>query len=268
MAGTIFFNTLRRSWRQILYWGGGIAILGFVVMLVLNDIDVLEQYAEIAASLPPVILQAFGAQDASSLATAEGYIAFGVFTYGAFIIAAFGVVAGVNITASEEEAGILDVVLSLPVPRWRIIFERYAAYAVITVGIAALTFVGLWIGSIFSELKPDMLNTLAACLNLVPFTLLIIAITAFLGTVLRRRAAVTAVAAGVVIVSYLIDFLGNAASGTILASLRPLSFFSYYESESTMMSGIIWSNLLVLTVAALALVALALWFFDRRDIGV
>ena len=43
-----------------------------------------------------------------------------------------------------------------------------------------------------------------------------------------------AVASGFVVVSYFIEFIGNAASDTAAASLRVFSFFSYYDGGRIM----------------------------------
>lgn len=268
MFGTEFANTLRRNWRQIFMWGGVLAAFGFLIAVIIQDIDALEQYSAIVESMPPIVMQAFGASDATVMSTPEGYIAFGAFTYGAFIMAAFGVVAGIGLTASDEENGILDMVLSLPIPRWRIIAERFAAYTVVIIGISLVMFAGLFAGGEVSPFDLDYGRVLGACLNLVPFTMLTMSVTGLLATVLHRQAVITAAAAMFVLVSYLIDFLGNAASQTFLADLKVLSYFHYYDSEGTMINGIAWANVLGMTAVALVLIAAALYFFDRRDVGI
>ena len=127
MSGTIFMETLRHNWRIALYWGLGIGGYAVLIILLIPSVDVLKQYADLVANMPAGMLKMFGAADASSLGTPEGFLGFGFFTYTVLMLAVYAVVAGLGVTANEEDQGILDVVLSLPVPRWRIIVERLAA---------------------------------------------------------------------------------------------------------------------------------------------
>ncbi|QPC84780.1 ABC transporter permease subunit [Phototrophicus methaneseepsis] len=268
MFGSEFANTLRRSWRQILMWGGVLGAFGFLITVIIQDVDALKQYAAVMEDMPPALMQAFGVSSENTLATPEGYIAFGAFLYGAFIMAAFGVAAGTALTINDEENGILDMVLSLPIPRWRIIAERFAAYIIVTFGIAMLLFAGLFIGGQVSAFELDYGRIFASCVNLLPFTMLTIAVTALLATLLQRQGTVIAVAAVFVIGSYLLNFLGSSASDTILADLQGLSYFYYFDSEGTMMQGIAWGNFLGMVAVALALIGASVYFFDHRNVGV
>lgn len=268
MTGAIFSETLRRSWRQILYWGGGMALLGAYITAIIQDVDFLEQYAQIAQSMPRALLQMFGADDMAALATPEGFLSLGFFGYGLFIFAFFAVLAGLNVTANEEDEGTMDVLLSLPVPRWRVVLEKFAAYVVIFLAIVILSFVGLWLGKQASPLELNMSRLVEGIINMIPGTLLMMGLTTFVAAVARRKSTAMAITAVVIIASYFIDFLGRAASGTTVAALRAVSFFSYYDSESVMLNGLAWGNVLLLMVVAVLLVAGTLWAFQRRDIGV
>jgi putative exporter of polyketide antibiotics len=71
-----------------------------------------------------------------------------------------------------------------------------------------------------------------------------------------------------VVGSYFVDFLGGAASGSLADALRALSFFSYYDATTVMQTGLNWGSVALLLGVTAALVAGALWFFQRRDVGV
>ncbi len=268
MPGVLFGETLRRGWRQMLYWGLGLGLFGFYILLVIPDVEALQEYAALLETLPPVLLQVFGAQDAAALATPEGFIGLGYFSYAVLLLAVYAIMAGLNITANEEEAGILDVLLSLPIPRWRVIVERFAAGTLIAAGVIASGFAGLWIGLQFSALQIDSGRMLAGSINLLPVTLLIMAVTTCAATLTRRRALALAVTVIFLVASYFIDFLASAISHAITAALSRLSFFTYYDSQHVMVNGLNPLSMLILLAAALMLIAAALWFFRRRDIGV
>lgn len=266
MPGVIFAETLRRRWRQVLYWGLGLALLGYYVLVVIPDVEALQQYATLFESMPPIVLQIFGAENAAAIMTPEGFIGFGYFTYALVVLAIYAVLAGMNISANEEEAGILDVLLSLPLPRWRLMIERFAAFAVMTVGIVALGLVGLLMGGQTTALEPDIGQLLVASINILPAVLLLIAFTACVAAFFRRGQALT-LAVVYVVASYFIDFLANAANHELTDLLSRLSFFTYYDSPTVMAEGLSIGNVAVLLAAAAVLMAAALWGFQRRDIN-
>ncbi|NWG17935.1 MAG: ABC transporter permease subunit [Chloroflexi bacterium] len=267
MAGVTFVHTLRRNWRQILYWGIGIGLLGMYVAIIVQDADILKQYAELAKNVPPALLQMFGMNDTAALATPEGFISFGFFGYTLLILAVYAVIAGMSVTANEEDDGILDVVLALPIPRWRVVVERFFAYALIATAIVAVAFGGLWLGILSSALDINVSRMVEGSINMMPSFLLMIAFTMFVGVVARRKAMALAAAAIFIVGSYFINFLGSAASGSLADTLQAVSFFSYYNSEDVLLHGLNAGNVgLLLTVTA-ALVVGTVWSFNRRDVG-
>jgi len=268
MAGEFFKETVRRYWRQAVYWGVGIGLLGLYVMVIIRDVDMLKQYAELVATMPPALLQAFGIADAAAMATPEGFINFGFYSYSLLILAVFAVMVGMSVTANEEDDGVLDVVLSLPVPRWRVVVEKFLAFALIAAAITVIAFGGLLLGMQMSEIKVDVGRLVLSTLNLVPSLLLMIALTVFCGAIFHRRTTALAAAAVVIVASYFINFLGASATGSAADALRAVSFFAYYDSEAVMRSGLNAGNIALLLAATAALVAGAVWAFQRRDIGV
>lgn len=269
MSGIVFMNTLRRNWRSGLYWGIGIALLGVYAIVVIPNVDMLNQYAQLAESMPPLLLQAFGISDVSSMATPSGFLGFAFFGYALLILAAYVVIAGLNVTANEEDRGIMDITLSLPIPRWRVVLERFLAYTLIVVVILVLTFLGMWGATLSTTtLSFDIGRMAEGILNMVPSTLLMLAFTVFAGTLMRTRGGAAAVATAFVIVSYFVNFLGSAASGSAAAALQAISFFTYYGGNNIMSTGLNWGNIILLVAVTVVLTAGSLWFFERRDIGV
>lgn len=269
MSGVVFMNTLSRNWRAGLYWGIGIALLGVYAIVVIPNVDMLNQYAQLAQSMPPLLLQAFGIEDVSAMATPSGFLGFAFFGYALLILAAYVVIAGLNVTANEEDRGIMDITLSLPIPRWRIVLERFLAYTVLIIGILVVTFLSMWGATLTTTtLGFDIGRMAEGIVNMLPSTLLMLAATVFAGTVMRSRGAAAAVATAFVIVSYFINFLGSAASGSAAASLQAISFFNYYGGSDIMSTGLNWGNILLLVVVTVVLAVGSLWFFERRDVGV
>ncbi len=267
MNGVVFWETLRRGWRGMIYWGLGFGVYGLVIMMVVQDSNMLKQYGEISKALPPALLQLFGG-DATSLATPEGFLAYGYFGYLLLIFAVYAILSGLNITANDEDAGIMDVVLSLPLPRWRVVLEKFLAYGLMIIGIVAISYLGLLIGTRFSALQVDGSRLLQATVNIIPASLLILGFTALAGAVFRSKGTATGVAAFFVVGSYVLNFLGVAASGTLLDKVKGLSFFNYYDHQGVILHGLSVGNVILLLVLTVVCAGIAVWSFQRRDVGI
>ncbi len=267
MTGIVIASTLRTAWKQILYWGVGLGVLGFYIVFIASDSDIIEGYANLFESMPPAMLEAFGASDAELLRTAEGWIVSVYVSEATIFLSVFAVMAGLNITANEEQSGVMDMILSLPISRTAYLVERWIGYALIGLGIvivsAALTLSSVALLSVETQVD----KILASMLNLYPSTLLVMTVTCLLATILRRRAAAIGLAAAFVVGSYVFNLIGIAASGAVADLLQTLSFFSYAKGEDIVLGTYDSSGTIALLAVVLIGFALSVRMFDRRDIG-
>ncbi len=229
--------------------------------LTLPDVSALKDYAKLMETLPPALIQAVGGGDAQFFATPAGYLASQFYGIALVMFAIYALVVGLGITTSEEDRGTLDVVLGLPIPRWRLVLERLLAYGLAALVIVLITFVGMWASLIATpQLEIDTGRLFVATINILPGTLLVLAVTTLLGTVLRRRGQAVLLAVLFVVGSYFVDFLGAAASGSLAGALRVLSYYHYYDSTGVMQNGLEWGNVLLLLAATVIFDA-----GDQRD---
>lgn len=267
MSLVLLRATLRQNWRPTLYWSAGLALLGLYVIAVIPDEEALNSYVNLVASMPKPLLDAMGAGDTLLLRTPEGFIQYGFATWAQLMLAVYGLLAGLNLCANEEEAGILDVLLSLPLSRRRLLLERFIAFALLTLLIALLSALGLVLGSGGTEFSLAPGALFATAFNLVPGTLLVMAFTALVAAALRRHMMATGIAVLFVIGSYFLDFLASAVSEGPVNQLGRLSFYRWSSEGIAPGSFLPLENLALLSGATLLLLLIALWFFDRRDIG-
>ncbi len=269
MSGIVWLETLRRGWRTMTYWGIGVGLYGALIILMLPDVDALKQAADLIASMPPILLKMIGADDATFMTTPAGFLATKFFLFAPILLGIYAINAGMNVTSNEEDRGILDVTLSLPVKRWRIVVERLLGYAVLEVGIVLIAFVLMAVADALSPtVNIDLSVLFQATINILPSILLVTTFTALVGTALSRRSLAIAAAIIFLIGSYFVDVLGSLASGSLAASLRAVSFFSYYDSSGVMKNGLTPLNVLVVLAVAVVCGVVAPYFFERRDIGV
>ncbi len=270
MTGTVFREMVRRHWRQTLYWGLGLFIYGILTVLLVPDLTGLQQYVTLARTLPEGLMQAFGLSDIEALGTVTGFIAFSYHIYMVLLMATYAVLSGLSVTSGEEESGILDVVLSWPLPRWRIILEKTAAYLLFTTVIVMLGHVGLVSGGFLNANARDLDQwlLLQGSINLLPSSFLVLAFTILMGVLVRRRATAAAIAATFVTGSFLLDTIGTAARTDFADSLRQLSFTTQYNALEVLQSGLVWPAFLGLTVVAAAMLVAAVIMFERREIRI
>ena len=268
MSGIVFANTLRTSWKQVLYWGLGLGLLGFYIDFIASSSDIIQGYADLLASMPPALLQAFGASSVELLRSSEGWIVSVFVSEAAIFLSVFAVMAGMNITANDEQAGIMDVVMSLPISRSSYLLERWIGYAAIGLGILLLCAAITLFGLVLFGVDAQMDLVLISILNLYPGALLVMTVTGLLALIARRRALAIGLSAAFVVASYVFNLIGGAASGAIADLMRGLSFFSYTQGEEIVLGNYDPASTLLLLLVVLVGFALSVRMFISRDIGV
>ena len=101
-----------------------------------------------------------------------------------------------------------------------------------------------------------------------PATLLAMTVTCLLATVLRRRAVAIGASAAFVVVSYIFNVIGAAASGAIADLMENVSYFSYIHGEAFVIGTYDPADSVIVLVAILIGFALSVKMFVSRDIGV
>ena len=268
MTGIVIGNTLRTSWKQILYWGVGLGVLGLYIDFIAMSPDIISGYADLFKSMPPAMLQAFGASDIALFTTAEGWIVSIFVSEAAIFLSVFAVMAGLNISANDEQSGVMDVILSLPISRATYMLERWIGFALIGLAIVLLCALITLAGIIGMNVDAPLDVILKSILNLYPATLLVMTVTSLLATALRRRAVAIGAAAAFVVVSYTFNVIGAAASGAIADLMENLSYFSYIHGEAFVIGAYDPADSVIVLVAIVIGFALSLRSFVSRDIGI
>jgi ABC-2 type transport system permease protein len=167
----------------------------------------------------------------------------------------------------EESRGTLDILLSTPAPRWRVVVEKFAALAIGLVIIVAMMFAGFMLGGVFApDLELPVGKFAVAVTNLLPVSLFTAAFTLLLSTTVKDRNTAGGIAAGIIAISYFMSTLGDLVEG-IVGNIRYLSYFHYYNGPNVMTDGIMWGGFVALLVLAVAMVAASIYCFQRRDLG-
>jgi ABC-2 type transport system permease protein len=219
--------------------------------------------AMLAKMGPAVKLLGASMGDASTLVGFLHIELFSMILPAALVAFAAGTTSG--FTAGEESRGTIDVLLSYPISRRRIVLEKWLAVVMACV----VTAVVLWLFAIggaaisASPLPPDLLAAALVMLVLLglAFGDIALAISAATG----NRGAAIGLTVALLVAMYLIDALSSVVEG--LGTLRPLSLFRYYMGDDPLRNGLNLGDAAVLAAVAVVFLAVAVVAFERRDLA-
>lgn len=268
MSGAILREALRRNWRAMLFWGLGIGLVTWMQVIIITDVTMLQDMQQMMETLPSWMLSAFGVDDVAYMATPEGYVAVQFFSYALLMFSVYALTLGLSVISADEDRGALDMVLSAPLPRWRLMVEKIAVYSVLVMGVVLISYLWLWLGVVMTPaLTVDMNKMFVATLNTIPASLMVLAVTVLITAFVKRRGTAIVLASVFVAASYLFQMIGSAAEGALASVLSGISYFNYADSMGVLQTGWSWGNSLLLLGIGLVAVALGLWRFQQRDIG-
>lgn len=268
MIGSVFLETYKQTWKQMVYWGVGLAAMALLVVLMVPLFD-MQDVKELLQDFPPFILAMVGiGKELEIFATNEGFVAMGFFGKSALIFAVYPVVMGMRITANEEDTGTMDVLLSLPVQRARVIVEKFLAYSVSIVGVVLLIYLGMYLGVLLAGIELDVTRLAEVTFYLIPLMVFIMAATMLIAVIVRRRAVALGVVTAFVIASYMLQAIGAVAEGTVAEPIGSISFLTYYNTGDILRQGFIWPHIAGFVVLSVVLMLASLYRYEGRDIAV
>lgn len=266
MFRTVWSKTLREYRIAILGWGIG---LGFLLLAEFASAATLDLASLNNVGQLAKMIRLFG--ETLAFTTPAGYVTFRDF--GIFLPLLFSIwtiLAGARLVRGEEERGSLELLLSTPCSRLRVLLEKIAALITALVLVALLIAAGGVAGEVSAHTIVDVTGLLLAVLNLSVLALLFSMFALFLSQVLGSRAA--AGWTGLILaLSYLLDGTGHIIENA--AWLQRFSPFFYYHASKpllpfyTLAHGFNPGACLLLLALSFGFAVASLLLFARRDIG-
>jgi ABC-2 type transport system permease protein len=261
MLETTRYETARRLRGTVILTVALSLYTGFIVWYfsALGDVD----YEAIFTDLPPAMIEAFGIQ---ALGTIEGFL--GVQVYNFLWLLGLGLYFAYSaggLLATDIENERLDLVLSMPVSRTRLLVEKFLSMlvplVVVNVAIGAVVYaIVVAIGE-----SVDPVNLALAHLLSVPYLLVCAGIGLVFSVAVDRAAIAERGAVGVVFVLYLVESV--VSGGTDVEAVQYLSPTHYYDPTPVLIEGTYeLLDVAVLLVAFVLLLWLSGVLFRRRDL--
>jgi len=258
-----FKHTLRRKRGQIMGWAIGLTLYGLLMASMFDSIVGIEGFADLMAAYPEDLSAFFGGLTA--IATPKGYLDIYYFEYMPVIIGVFAASLGAGLLVSDEEKGILDLIMSYPVSRMGLFWGRVLG---LLVAMILVLFVS-WLSWVIPAQGTGM--DLTGTEFLRPFVPLFAQLCLFgtmallLSLVLPSARMAGMLAGGLLVGNYLLMGLSNL-NQDLEAFVRYTPLYYYQGGEA--IDALDWVWLAGVAGVSLVFVLVAWWRFERRDIRV
>ncbi|GII79065.1 ABC transporter permease [Sphaerisporangium rufum] len=264
---TLVRKTLREYRRAMIGWAVGIGVfigmyLSFYPQMHANP----DLYGQLAMSkYPENIRWMLGGLE--SISTGAGFLQ--AVIYQLFVPMLFigcAVVLGNRAVAAPEESGTLELAVTLPVTRQRLLLERFAALALALLAVYAVTLAVVAGAGAAVDLGVGFDRIITAHTGLLLLGLFFGVLTVAVGAATGRKAIGLAVAGVYAVAGFVVNALSRDVEG--LRWLTWASPFRYYAAGNPLAHGFPLGDYLLLLGASVVLALTAVLAFDRRDVGV
>jgi ABC-2 type transport system permease protein len=183
---------------------------------------------------------------------------------GPALIAVYAITLGARAIAGEQEGGGLEVTLSAPVTRGRLLTERAIAMLIDVTAVAVAAGLSLWLFSLLFGMHVGIGQIAAAMAALGIFGLFSGSVALTVGAATGSNALAKGIAALVVVASYLVNALSQVTSA--LKPTRPASPYYLLLGNEPLAHGLRVGGALAVLAVCIALVAAGGVVFARRDV--
>jgi polyether ionophore transport system permease protein len=253
---SIYARSLGMITTSTLWWMLVIAGLGaWLVVIVKQTETQLRSLLQSSSAFDKIIKLGGG-----DTATNEAILG-ALFLFLPVLLMAFAVTQA-NRWSADEEDGLLEIVLSTPQPRVRVLFGRFGALATATIFISVVTLLASAVAAAAYGVTLDYGNLAAASLSMIPLGLLVAAI-GYLFAGWLRAAVDTGLLSFLLVIWFFISYVGPSLK--LPDATQKLSPFYYYGTP--LLHGPQPADLLVVVAVGAAALALATYRFARKDIA-
>lgn len=262
MFKSIFTKSLYTLRWQLLGWGLAVGLVAFITMALYNSFN-QNGIEDIVNSMPESLKPLVGS--VADFKTVPGYVGQQIFGPNIVLMTIImSVLLFVGISANEEDDRRLQTLLSLPVTRTSVFFQKWLAVVAVIAFVSACIVAGLALGLLVADKSADMqrvwLSAFDAWLMNTAYGLVAYCVAMLTG----KKGLTIAIGSGYAALSFFISSLAPAVDK--LKYVDKLSIFHYYNQPQIMQHGLNGKHVAVL-IAVIAVLTIVGWFgFTRRNI--
>lgn len=263
MPGSIYLKTLQDLRGQVVFWSIGVAAIGAANVLVFPSFQQIPGLVSFMENLPPIIKSLVG--DLASMATPAGFLRLKMFDPLPLLLAVFAVTHGAQAVAGELESKTVDILLSQPVPRWRVVVEKFLAIASGLVVICLALALALALSGWSVGFGIQNFHLAIAAVAGLPLVWLFSALAVLCSCAVSRVRHAAVVTGSVVVASYIFETFTLLVPA--LARWQALSLFHHHKAGYTLAGELVAGPTFLLLGLTAGLVIAALVVFERRDLA-
>lgn len=253
-------------WKTVRDYRGVTAWIAFVAAVIaVVDIAIYPSYHNALKQFQtPDALKGF-VGEAGSLSSPAGFISAEFFSWIPLLLITLAIVGITGEMGGEEGEGTLEFLLAQPIRRSRCLAEKAGGIALLIALTTLTATIALVASAWVSGFEISNLRLAEATLNMLPLTFFYLAIAVTASAMLPSRSTAALIATGTVVAGYFVNAIG--ASVASFNWLQKLSPFYWGDSSHVLVHGFDWWRVVALLAVAGALFAVALFAFERRDVG-
>ncbi len=235
-------------------------VMGVMIGPMYNLLD--KALLDLSDALPEALLAAFGGGDMS---TPEGWYQIETFGLMAPIaVMVTTVIIGGRALAGEEANRTMGLLLANPIRRSTVVLQKTFAMILAGLIVGIATFAGVAGGSLVGGLGMSIGNIAATSLLVTLLGLAFGAVALALSAATGRVPVAIYGAVGLALVFFLLNAFLPLSDR--LAGWAKVSPFNYYLGSDPLVNGMHWGHGALLAGLAVALIALSVMLFQRRDL--
>jgi ABC-2 type transport system permease protein len=264
MPLSVVAKVVHDQWRPVLIWTVLSGILAAFYLALYPSIGAVEEMQKLLESMPPALRAMFAAEGVD-IGTPAGYLNIELFAFMLpLLVFAVALTAGGGATAGEEERGTLELLLANPLPRWRVVVEKFLALAIAVTVFAVGIWLALAITSSVADIDLDLARVAAALTSTALLGLAVGSLAVALGALTGSRVLSMGLALVVAVAGFFINALGPLVEA--LDAWRGVSLVYHYIGYDPLANGLDATHAAVLLASSLAFLLVALVAFERRDL--
>lgn len=268
MLRSVYGETLWSRRGSLLWYVVGLAALvGITVGVYPTVREGADTFTQLMESMPRGMLSFFGSSDIAEMLSPAGFVNSRVnASIGAIVLAVFAISLGTAAIAGEEDRRTMDLLLSTPVSRSRIVLERFAAMVTLVVIVALAVLVVMMVANPIVDLDFSLTNMIASNFELALLALVFGSLALAVGGLTGRRGVTIGVAAGATVATFFINGLAGLVDW--LQGAQKLTPFYWLQRSDPLAKGLSIEDTLIMVAVIAVFVGVAVWGFERRDVTV
>lgn len=252
---------LDQAWTT-LWFAVGVAGYGVLIVLfwpTMKKSEVL--YEQLLKAFPEAMVKAFGIEGMGKFTGFLGTEFLNLMW--PLIVAVFVIMTASLAVAGEIDRGTIELWLSVPERRWRLLLAKIAALLVEIIALSVATVLSVAAGALLVGEELPLSGLLAAGVVLASFCIALGGYAVLFSSAMSSRGAAAGLAAAVTFASYLAGVLSGL--GTDAERLKYLSIVTAFHPQRALEGGEYLGDVLVLLGIGVACAIASLVVFERRD---